>query len=236
MRDEEAFVARSLLAFLGQASGATVTDGGDPPDFVLHFENCGIGVEVTRLSQFAVRSDGTLGSRLTEDSFALRLLDDLDSSLGALLPDGTALSVGLQMPVQKADRFRKQLAAWIREIAPIAKPGAHWNHAIGDVVVRVVAIREGTSGTKIAGWVSNANASADIGLNARLLLEDRITAKNETCAHLPRPLWLALLNDYWLADEDSYAVAYDQLHLEHCFKRIFLVADNGCVSELTDGT
>lgn len=235
MRDEEAFVAGSLLAFLGEASGATVSDGDDPPDFLLHFETSSVGVEVTRLSQCTVQSDGTLGNRLTEDSFALRLLEELDLSMGSLLPNGTGLFISLQMPVQNADRFRKQLTAWVREIAPCAEPGAHWERAIDEMTARVSVIPERTSGKKIVGLVSNANSSADIGLNARLLLEDRITAKNESCAHLPRPLWLALLNDYWLANEVSYAIAYEQLQLEHCFKRIFLVAGNGGVSELTNG-
>ena len=81
----------------------------------------------------------------------------------------------------------------------------------------------------------NTNSSADIGLNARLVLEDRIRTKSEICASLPKPIWLAVLNDYWLADADSYAVAGQQLKLGHCFERIFLVSDGGTVNELTIG-
>ena len=87
-------------------------------------------------------------------------------------------------------------------------------------------------GKKIAGFVVNTNSSADIGLNARLVLEDRIRTKSKICASLPRPIWLAVLNDYWLADADTYAVAGRQLNLQHCFERIFLVSDRGAVNEL----
>jgi hypothetical protein len=43
---------------------------------------------------------------------------------------------------------------------------------------------------------------------------------------------LPCLNDYWLADADTYAVAGRQLNLSHCFERIFLVSDQGTVNEL----
>ncbi len=59
--------------------------------------------------------------------------------------------------------------------------------------------------------------------------------KSQICALLPKPIWLAMQNDYWLADADSYAVTFRQLKLTHCFERIFLVSANASVSELTLG-
>ena len=35
------------------------------------------------------------------------------------------------------------------------------------------------------------------------------------------PIWLAVFNDYWLADADTYAAACQQLKMSHCFKRLF---------------
>jgi hypothetical protein len=157
MRDEEAFVARSLLAFLGEESGAVVSDGDDPPDFLLHFGESSVGVEVTRLSQRTVQSDGALGNRLTEDSFALRLLEQLNSSICSLLPDGIGLFITLQMPVQNTDRFRKQLTTWIREIAGLAMLGARFERALDGVTTRIPVTPERASGRKIAGLIVNAN-------------------------------------------------------------------------------
>jgi hypothetical protein len=85
------------------------------------------------------------------------------------------------------------------------------------------------------GFVVNTNSSPDIGLNARLVLEERIRTKNEICALLPQPVWLAVLNDYWLADADTYALAGRHIRLDHCFERIFLVSDKGVVNELAIG-
>ena len=89
------------------------------------------------------------------------------------------------------------------------------------------------SGKKIVGLVVNTNSSADIAVNARLVLEDRIHRKNTICTGLPKPIWLTVLNDYWLADGETYSAAARELKVAHCFERIFLVSDEGAVSELT---
>lgn len=91
------------------------------------------------------------------------------------------------------------------------------------------------SGKKIIGVVINKNVSADIALDARLVLEERIKTKSEMCAQLQKPIWLALLNDYWLADAGVYTEVYRELNLTHCFERVFLVNDVGTVAELTGG-
>lgn len=232
MRRDEAFVARALVQFLGGPSSASASDGEDPPDLYLTFAASRVGVEVTRLSQFTVESDGTLGNRATQDFFGLRLLDDLDTKIGPSLPDDISLLVGLWVPVSNAARFRKGLTDWVAEVAATPEKGAQHEREIDGSKTSISVIPERPTGKKIAGFVVNTNSSADIGLNARLVLEDRIRTKSEICAALPKSLWLAVLNDYWLADADSYAAACRRLKLTHCFERIFLVSDGGKVSEL----
>ena len=95
MRRDEQFVAHALVEHLGGPSVVAAFDGPDPPDLFLKFGGQRVAVEVTRLSQFTIASDGTLGTRATADAFGLRLLNDLDSELGALVPDELSLLVGL---------------------------------------------------------------------------------------------------------------------------------------------
>lgn len=156
--------------------------------------------ELTRLSQFTFEPNGTRGNRATQDSFGLKLLDDLNSDVGPLLPDGLGLFVGLTMPVANVSQFRTALTAWASEVAAAAAEGMHQEREIEGSPASISVFRHSPSGHRIAGFVFNSRSSADIGLNARLLLQDRICAKNKICAALPEPLWLALLNDYWLAD------------------------------------
>lgn len=235
MRRDEAFVARALVKLFGGPSSVSATDGEDPPDVYLTFPTSRVGVEVTRLSQFTLERDGTLGNRATQDFFGLRLLEELDKQFGPSLPSDISLLVGLWVPAPNASRFRKELTAWVREVAAAPKRGAQRERKIDGVQASISVIPERPTGRKIAGFVVNMNSSPDIILNARLVLEDRIRTKSEICAPLPKPIWLAVLNDYWLADADSYAAACRKLKLPHCFERIFLVSDNGAVSELTVG-
>lgn len=236
MRRDEIFVANALVNFIGGPSLASASDGEDPPDLYLSFGGTRIGVEVTRLSQFTFEPDGTLGNRATQDFFGLRLIEELNSKIGPLLPSDTSLVVGLWVPVESAARFRKSLIAIVTKIAQTPKHGLQQDLEIEGTKISISVIPERPTGKKIVGFVVNKNSSADIGLNARLVLEDRIRTKSAICAFLPKPIWLAVLNDYWIADVESYDTACRQLCIAHCFERILLVSDVGAVNELTVGT
>jgi hypothetical protein len=230
-RDEE-FVGRALVEFFGGPSRAAASDGEDPPDLYLTVGASRVGVEVTQLSQFTLEPDGTLGNRTTQSYFSLRLLDELNTKVGPSLPDDVSLLIGLWVPVSNASRFRRGLTEWVTKVASAPEQSLEQEREIEGSKTSISVIPERPSGKKIVGFVVNTNSSADIGLNARLVLEDRIRTKSETCAPLPKPIWLAVLNDYWLADADTYTVASRQLKLAHCFERIFLVSDKGAVNEI----
>jgi hypothetical protein len=232
VRRDEKFVGCALVEFFGGPSRASASDGEDPPDLYITVGASRVGVEVTQLSQFTFEPDGTLGNRTTQDFFGLRLLDELNTKVGPSLPDDTSLLIGLWVHVSNATRFRKGVTEWVTKVASAPEKGLEQEREIEGSKTSISVIPERPSGKKIVGFVVNTNSSANIGLNARLVLEDRIRTKSEICSPLPKPIWLAVLNDYWLADADTYAVAVRQLKLGHCFERIFLVSDKGEVNEI----
>lgn len=235
MRPDEEFVSSALVAFFGGQSIVSASDGEDPPDLYLTFSESRVGVEVTRLSQFTFESDGTLGNRATQDSFGMRLLENLNATVGPTLPSNISLLVGVKMPVPNAAKFKKKLATWVSQIATEPVLGEQHETMIEDSRVTVAVVSERTTGKKVVGFVASSNSSADILANATLVLEDRIRTKSDLCARLVKPVWLALLNDYWLADADTYALAARQIATEHCFERIFLVLENATVTEISVG-
>lgn len=234
MRDEEAFVGRALVAYLGGPERVRFVDGGDPPDLLLVLDGERIGVEVTRLSQITQAPDGRRGNRATEDNFGLRAVEELDAELGPLLPDGVDLVIHLKVPVRRAGKFKAQLAAWIRETVLAPELGVEEERTIEGATVRVHVVRRRPSDKRIVGLIENAHSSADIGWNAARLLEDRIATKHEKCKGLAGTVWLALLNDYWLADSETYRIAMRDLSLQHCFKRVLFVNDDAHVTVLHD--
>ncbi|WP_281185472.1 hypothetical protein [Trichlorobacter lovleyi] len=231
-RDEEA-VAQALVDFLGGPAVVSASDGDDPPDLYLSFATSRIGVEVTRLSQFTFEQDGRLGNRATQDSFGLRLIERLNAEIGPSLPDSTSLLVGLWGPVKNALRFEKGVTIFAKQISNTPKMGTHEEREIEGSKASITVIPLRPSEKKIVGYVVNMNSSPDIGLNSRLILEDRIRTKSNICEKLQKPIWLALLNDYWLADADSYERAAIELKIAHCFQRLFIVSTTGTVTELT---
>ena len=230
-RDEE-FVGFALVEFFGGSSQASMSAGQDPPDLYLTVGASCVSVEVTRLTQFTLQPGGTLGNRTTEDSFGVRMLNDLNTKFVPSLPDDISLWIDLRLPVPSAVRFERDLSEWVAEIASAPEKGLKQDREIEGSKISISINPQRPMGKKIVGSVFNTNSSADIGLNARLMLEDRIRKKSEICSQLPKPVWLAMLNDYWLADADTYAAAGKQLKLSHCFERIFLVSDKGTVNEI----
>lgn len=236
LRTDEEFVSRALVAFFSGHSFVSASDGEDPPDLYLTFDVSRVGVEVTRLSQFTFEPDGTLGNRATQDSFGMKLIEDLNTTVGVSLPSNISLLVGVEMPVPNAAKFKKNLATWVSQIAVAPVLGERHETTIQDSRATISVVPGRSTGKKIIGFVANNNSSTDILTNARLVLEERIRTKSDLCAAIAKPVWLALLNDYWLADADTYALAARQIATVHCFERIFLVFANATVTEIFVGT
>lgn len=235
MRPDEAFVGQALFDYLHDLNPVAILDGEDPPDLYLNLESGRIGIEVTRLSQFTIKPDGTLCNRTTEDTFGIRLIDELNSAFGPALAEDICIVIGLETPVAAPRRFRKGIQAWVEEIVsnPILRSREERTIEGARVWTSVAAARPG--GKKVMGYVSNKNSSADIAFNAQLVLADRVMTKSAVCMDMQKPIWLALINDYWLADADTYKAISRELKLTHCFDRIFLISDRGSVTELEIG-
>ena len=223
------------MQFLGGPSAVSVTAGENPPDLYLDLATTRVGVEVTRLPEPMFDPNGTSFNRATHDTFAIRLLNELDANLGPLLPGNVSLYVVIRVPVGDGARFRRSLTDWVREIVAAPELGTR-ERQIECSKTKISVIPRRSAGKRIAGLVTtNIFFSHDILQNARLILEDRIKTKSALCSELTKPIWLAMLNDYGLADADCYEEASWQLKLSHCFERLFIVSDRGVVSELVLG-
>jgi hypothetical protein len=151
--------------------------------------------------------------------------------MGELVPDGMMLMMIIETPIATPRRFERQLRSWTRDVLRNCKTGHRETRQIEGAKVRIHVTSARPAGKKIVGFIANRNVSADISLNASLLLVDRIRAKSVTCSALKKPVWLVLINDYWLADTHTYTKAAQELHFDHCFEKIFLISDDA-VTEL----
>jgi len=232
MPPDEKFVGDSLVQYFGGPSAASFTVGENPPDLYFNLGTTRVGVEVTRLPEPMLDPNGISFNRATHDTFALRLLNELNANLGSLVPDGLGLWIVIRVPVGNGTRFRRCLTDWLREIIAAPKLGTY-ERQIEGFKTKISVIPRRPTGKPIAGHVTTHHfLSHDISLNASRILADRIKSKSAICSELTKPIWLAMLNYSCLADADCYEEAFRQTKLSHCFDRLFIVFDSGAVSEL----
>lgn len=236
LRPEERFVLNQIIESLGGGENIESTEGENPPDAYIKVGGTTNLLEITQLSQFVLNKDGTMQTRLTQDMFGLRLLDELDRDLGQSLPQEKGLLLHLELPVERPSKFKTLLRQTLRElISKNELPKNEKSLKIDGATVRIVTIPcASTEQNRIIGILESKNSSADILANAKIILEDRLNIKEEICATLrfSGPKWLGLLNQYWLADVETYRLALKKTKVNHQFERIFFVQDTGEVHML----
>ena len=142
----------------------------------------------------------------------------------------------LYVPVRNARKYKNELYSCLKNfIDKDPKVGDREEIKIAGEKVNVSVVpNHDYSQKKIASIIVNKNSDPHILSNAEVILADRIKEKQEKCKKIQQdgPIWLALFNDYWLADHETYAQAIRNISFKHEFKKIFLVLDTGLVHQI----
>lgn len=230
LRSDEEFVIHALATFFS----GDWWPGENPPDAYLRVRDEVAAVEISTLTQQV--SDGSGGSkaRLSEDATAIWLCNELNSELRDRIPDGLLVILTLASPILKARKAKAQLKDKIIALVSSSCEAEVTEDILGNCIKVHVVRDDRPSGKKVVGIVSSQKSSPDILSNARSILEDRLVVKASKCRSLKfgGSLWLALFNDYWLADNDTYQQAIESFSVDHPFKKILLVSGNKSVTEL----
>jgi hypothetical protein len=228
LRDDEKFV----IAAVSAAFSARWRPGEDPPDAYLTLGGKTVAVEISTLMQPVTDERGTR-SRLTDDLPTAALGEELNLELQALIPDGYRVSLILRSPILARAKTKRKIASLIRSLLHnILTFPPHYHLAVNDNPVSIYLDYHGDAQQKkVTVGFMHRKAVADLGANTRYILEERINVKAVKCKHLVGrgPLWLALLNDYWLADADTYRYALSLLSVKHPFDKILIVSGGGLV-------
>ncbi len=232
LRSDERFVAEALARHFS----GTWTVGEDPPDAYLTIGPDKFPLEVSTLTQHVMNERGGTHARFSEDASALRLADELDEELRTLIPDGRMIVLTLRAPVLKWRKTKEELKRRILWLAAnvTSETADLVENICGNAIDINLSSFSDADGRKVLAAVVNLKSSPKILLNVRTILEERIADKTLKCCSLAfkGPLWLGLLNDYWLAGGATYRQALAQMTDSHCFEKIFLVSPDGSVAEL----
>jgi len=235
VRPEEEFVKNSVINYLGGCIEAAA--GEDPPDYYFTIDGVRVAVEVTQLVEASYDEHGRPKNRRTEDGFSANLCDQLNTQLGRYLPEGLALLLVIFGPIKVPRRFKKNLHQQVGKLVHDTgvTPGWERTYDIDGNKVRVhVVPQHSQSQKRITGLIENCDTTPFIKQNASVILASRINAKQAIMSKLSwsGPKWLCLLNDFWLADHETYAMALAEMTISHEFEKIFLVSLEGKIHVL----
>jgi hypothetical protein len=220
LREDEKFVIEALCA----KYGGTYRIGEDPPDAYMSLNGNEIAVEISILTQHVVIKSGRTVPRLSQDTVVLRLCDEINKELKNDIPSGVYVLITISSPLNKIQQTKADLINKIKEIAQKKSPIREVFATNKNKATIQTLLGERPSGKKVVGVVPNQNSSPDILGNVLYILSERINDKVTKCQNIVhRPLWLALFNDYWLAEPDTYELAMGKLSIEHPFDKICLV-------------
>lgn len=231
----EEFVKDCLVKHFGP-NISKAQEGEDPPDIYLIINNKKIAVEITRLTPISFNQNGVAQNRNTQDCFAAKLINKFDSKLRDTIPSEMDISLTVYVPVTNPRKYKKILFKYLtKKLEDGVTVGEKEEVELSGSKVRVSFIpRRDQSPEKIVGIIVNRNSNADILKNAKVILEDRILVKVEKCERIQFQglKWLALFNDYWLANYNTYAQALSNISVKHDFESIFIISDEGQVNRI----
>jgi hypothetical protein len=203
LRDDEEFVIKSVAA----AFSGTWRLGENPPDAYLVLGTSSIAVEISTLMQHVSDERGRR-SRITDDLATDLLVKCLNEDLKELVPDGHTIGLILISPINQLRKTRPKLGQILREyIADLSMLRNDQKIRVNDNDITVFLNKHGEPHyDKVCAVFPHRSSDPNILENALVILEERITTKANKCRHLQKhqPLWLALLNDYWLAQAGTY--------------------------------
>lgn len=232
LRPDEEFVIRAVAASF---SGDWWT-GENPPDAYLKVCAEIVAVEISTLTQQVRDEKGGSKPRMSEDATGIWLANELSEELRDEIPDGRTVVLELESPILKARKVKLRLKETIlRHVLSNRETKVEVEEDIyGNRIIIHVSSYDGPDPRKVHGVVSNRKSNPDILLNARSILEDRIVVKSDKCRslHFKGALWLALFNDYWLAEYETYKQSFEMFSVNHPFEKILLVSGNKSVAVL----
>ena len=234
LRSDEQFCIEAVVASVGGQWSV----GENPPDAYISKGVERIAVEISTLTEYVTDQNKGSRPRFSEDATAIRLCNDLNHELKNDIPDNRTVFLDLSSPINSFRKLKPKLSA---EIMALVESAASDDVTVTREIMRnkitiQLFTEDRPSGKKIVGAVQNEKSNADILANASEILADRINIKKQKCKSLQSgyPLWLVLLNDYLLADIDTYRQVMSKLSVEHSFEKILIISRNKSVDILDE--
>jgi hypothetical protein len=228
---------RAAIEVVARHFSATWEKGdGGSPDVYVTIAGKRSAVEVTAMKQRFAEQGVVAKPRLRFDRVALRLVQDLQTGLSELVPDGEAVVLTVTAPIRLPSKTAAALESKIRDClarrsAPVEVKDTIHGNQIRVRLVKCVSRRM----SKVIGFVHNPDSDPDVLFDITLSLIERIGAKARKGAPAGSAddRWLVLAGDERFSYVEPYRHVYSQLSNPTDFKKILMVLADGRIETLT---
>lgn len=215
-----------VLGILVGRFGGDLEECEIAPDGYINIDGKKNAVEVSRFVEPMIGEDGARYPRLKDDAPADKLGKEVEVDIGKSIPDGVHVFLTMSAPIKNFCSTKKLIGQAIVEIVEADEGSADCTFSGNHVSINVFREWKG-KGNKIGSSIGRRYSTTNVDGKARDVLRERIKTKElirKGYANISiSEYWLALYNDFWVADVDTYRAAFREMEIPHGFDQIFIV-------------
>jgi hypothetical protein len=151
LRSDELFVIEALC----RAYDGTWRAGEDPPDAYMRLNESEVAIEISILSQLVNNEAGELIPRLSQDSGACRMCDEINEELNQVIPPGISVILILTAPIKKLRKLKIALIERINNAIRLGVPCDNIYEILGNYVNIQIVLEDKFGNKKVRGIVQN---------------------------------------------------------------------------------
>lgn len=233
MRNDEEFAKDSILTYLRNIGTFSISSkvGEDPPDYYLNFDTKNIALEITTApSVFGEESKKTRRSTATES--LISLLDKANEKFKEKIPSGESLLLTIKVPIKNYANFKTSLFKHLEELDVQSVVEERISLSGEEIVIKKI-VHNDLNRKALIGIIGVKNPILDVDYQVSLILEKILSEKTRKMISISGEKWLGIINAFPIANIDNFKSAYSKVHVNHDFRRVFVIEQNSDVYEFT---
>lgn len=242
MRADEEYVKNAMTAYLIKNNiECHILQGEDPPDYYVKINKKKILFEVTQGID-GYYEDGVFVSRLCSDAPILNIGKWLKLQINDDIPCDRMILVYVEGPIVRNTSFKWQLKYtlldFISSNSKVVENCTEWTKMqVNNMRIQVIMKKRDKSDTRSIILFTQPRFNklrANIEKNVQDILVDILQKKEVAMSkvNFNGEKWLAILNQYPLANDQVYYRTLTKMSINHSFSKIFYIGENQTVKEV----
>lgn len=207
---------------------STISDGKDPPDYVIKHDNKSIALEVTNIDDM-VEHNGDFKNSNEFIKPVLDIINKLSIKFSSQLNPYEKLVYKVTIPLLSPNAFKTKIEDMTSHLLSLEyKEKLEGSLVIGKDCINWKRISTQVNTPRISPMVfHNNNHSISIDYNISRMLICAICKKNMKMSAVTTQLfsekWLCLKSNYTLDSDESFSYVINNLDIEHDFAKIIII-------------